>query len=215
MKRLLLLCVCACLCATSAWANDIINWGQLGGNQSILSTYQSWTSQSGQFTGSVGNVSDGTFQRVDQGNGWTGNFSPGEKLIWNQGGPYSQEIDLGIFFDQPVAGGGVQIQARFYGEFWASIMAFDINDYMIGEVDMMGHSNGNGDGSAIFISFLSDQRNVHLIEFNVYDINGGDSYAIGQFTIYPNAATPEPGSFVLVGTGLLGAWAGLRRRFGK
>lgn len=215
MKRLLLVAVCACLFAIGASASDIIDWGQLGASPRVLDSYQTWTSQSGQYTGTVQNLGGGSLQRVDQGNGWEGNFYNGDHLIWNGGGPYSQEIDIAIFFDQPVVGGGAQIQARYYGEFWASIMAFDSHDNMIGEVDMQGQSNANGDGSALYISFLSNQPNVTHIEFNVYDINGGDSFAIGKFTIAPAVVTPEPGSLVLLGSGLMGALTYVRRRIAQ
>ena len=214
MKRLFFVAVCACLCAASALADDSINWGQLGSNRAVLSTYQPWTSQSGQYTGTVGLTSESTFERLDQGNGWNGNFYPGDHVIWNEGGPAAHGMEFLIFFDQLVYGGGAQIQAAYYGEFWASIIAFNSNGYMIGEVDKMGESNANGDGSAIYLSYLSDLPDVKYIEFYMYDINGGESMALDQFTIYTNAAVPEPASLALLGSGLLASIVSLRKRIG-
>lgn len=214
--RHFLLCVlfCGCLSMQAALADDFIDWGQLGPDGAVLSTPQPWISQSTAFIGLVGNVSGGTFQRLDQGNGWNGNFSTGDHLIWNQGGPTDTGIDLGIEFDnQFVFGGNAQIQADFFGAFTATLTAFDHDGNVLGQVTEQGQSNSNGDGSAISIGFRSSLPNVYFLEFNVVDVNGGDSLAINGFNIYTSGTTtPEPGSLLLLGSGLLGTLAYGRTR---
>ena len=70
--------------STDLAGNDSVNWGTLG---------STFTNISNPFTiNSVGgntlNVSQsgGDFERRDQGRGWSGNFLPGDRLLWTQGG---------------------------------------------------------------------------------------------------------------------------------
>ena len=147
-------------------------------------------------------------------NGWSGNFTTGDHLLWNEGGFQQTGIDIGVLFNNLSAGGGAQIQADFFGSFVATLTAFDNGGNVIGSTVMNGNSNSNGDGSAIFLSFQSNSANVSFLNFNVVDAFGGDSMAIDTLTVYSNGTVPEPTSLLLLGSGLVGAVAYGRRRLG-
>jgi len=209
---------CALLAVTCAVANDTVDWSQLGPAYTLLYTAENWTSTGGTYSGQVGITNSYYLQqnmeRLDQGNGWAGNFSPGEALIWNQGGYQNTNIDFGIAFNSLTYGGGAQIQADYFGPFTATLTAYDGFGNVIATVAMNGVSNSNNDGSAIYIGFHSSSQNVSFLNFNVVDAYGGDSMAIGTMTIYDTAAAPEPSTMMLLGSGLLGGLAIAKRRLG-
>jgi hypothetical protein len=209
---------CAMLAVTGALANDTVDWGQLGPSFTLLTTPENWTSTGAQFTGQVGITGSiiGTqnFERLDQSNGWSGNFLPGDHLLWNEGAFAQTGIDIGVLFNNPSAGGGAQIQSDFFGPFTATLTAFDGLGNVIGTTVMVGNSTSNADGSAIFIGFQSSSANVAFLNFNVVDQFGGDSLAIDTLTIFSGTTTPEPTSLLLLGSGLVGAVAYGRRRLG-
>jgi hypothetical protein len=209
---------CALIAVTGALANDTVDWGQLGPTFTLLTTPENWTSTGGQFTGEVGitgsNIGTQNMERLDQSNGWSGNFLPGDHLIWNEGGSQQTGIDIGVLFNNLSAGGGAQIQADFFGPFTATLTAFDSLGNVIGQTVMNGNSTSNADGSAIFIGFHSNSSNVGFLNFNVVDQFGGDSLAIDTLTVYSNGTVPEPTSLLLLGSGLVGAVAYGRRRLG-
>jgi hypothetical protein len=209
---------CALLAVTGALANDTVDWGQLGPAFTPLTTPENWTSTGALYTGQVGITGSliGTqnFERLDQGNGWSGNFLPGDHLLWNEGAYLQTGIDIGVLFNNFSFGGGAQIQADFFGPFTATLTAFDGLGNLIGTTVLAGNSTSAGDGSAIFIGFQSSSANVAFLNFNVVDQYGGDSLAIDTLTIYGSGSTPEPTSLLLLGSGLVAAVAYGRRRLG-
>src|SRR5450432_739086 len=62
--------------------DDSIDWSVLGGTFTRVSNPFSTST-----VGSLGltvSQSSGSFMRRDQGNGWSGNFNPGDALLWTQ-----------------------------------------------------------------------------------------------------------------------------------
>lgn len=219
MKKLALTLIFCLALGSSVFANDVINWGNQGygvpGTQ--LPTSQLWTSAGG-IVGEVGLVGPFgvPFELMQQGVTWSGNFNPGDYLIWNigAGNPSIPYEDVGIQFDSQLTyGGGATIQADFFGAFVATLVAFDGSGNVLGTVVMNGNSTSAGDGSAIFIGYQSASQNVHFLDFSVVDINGNNDLAIGPATIYTSSAVPEPASLLLLGSGLFGAIGYGRRRF--
>jgi hypothetical protein len=162
------------------------------------------TSNSGSVSAVVNFAQGGDGQRRDQGNGWGGNFAPGDELLWTNSpgqGP------LTFNFSTPITGVGANIQADFFGAFTAQICDQANNCF-----SENGNSNSNGDGSAIFIGLANDPG-ITSVTFSLlscaFDCN---DFAINQMDITTSTTTtPEPGTLVMFGSGILGL-AGLVRR---
>ncbi len=190
-------------------ANDSVDWGTLGTPFTTVSNPFSITSTGG--LNLTVDMPSGSFQRLDQNNGWAGNFAPGDHLLWTQGnsGPVT------INFATPVKGAGAQIQANFFGSFNA-ILAFDSNGINLGSFNLPGNSNSAGDNSAPFIGVLSDSANISSI---IFDISRNDGlptdFAINQLDIVTKPV-PEPTSTLgLLALGAMGATSALKRKNGQ
>src|SRR5690349_9154939 len=106
----------------------------------------------------------GDGERVDQGNGWNGNFRNGDELLWTNSpgqGPLTFTFEC-----CGVRGVGANIQTDFFGPFTALIQGFSFSGALIDSFSEDGYSNG--DGSAIFIG-LND-RNITDIQSVTFSI---------------------------------------------
>ncbi len=176
---------------TSAGAlagNDSVDWGSLGSAFTNVSNPFSINSVAGN-TLTV-SMPSGDFQRRDQANGWNENFTPGDHLLWTQG-----YAPLDISFQQAVAAIGTNIQAGYYGNFTATITAFDSLGNILGSFSNSGNGTSNNDGSAIFIGIGSDQANISSVQFSLPTAYAApNDFAINRLTI--SEPVPEPSTIL-------------------
>lgn len=197
---------------TSRMGSDLVNWGQLqpSGCATNVSQGTGFTSTGG-VGGSIAFAGGGPGQIREQDpsncNDWAGNFAAGDNLLWTNSpgqGPLTLSFNKGLSIV------GAQIQTDYFGAFTAMVC-----DNFGDCFSENGNSTSNGDNSAIFIG-LQDLTGANLtsLTFSVTScaFDCAD-FSINQLSLQSGGApVPEPGAFVLLGSGLLGLGGWLRRR---
>jgi hypothetical protein len=188
---------------------DIIDWNQLGPSGTSLTTPQLVSTFNGN-PALVGNFGLTNFNRVDEGNGWIGNFDFGSALVWTgfgggTGGPGPFAMVLSV----PVGSFGFDIQTNTYGAFNATVQAYDALGNLLFSDTLGGVSTNLENGSALFFS-LGDTTGVNISQI-VISTDLGNDFAIDNPSFTYTTAVPEPSSVLLLGSGLLGL-VGIRRR---
>ena len=155
-------------------------------------------------TGEVATISQaaGSPSRVDQSAatfGWSGNFLPGQALIWTRyGGPTT--FDFGT---TKLSSFGYQIQPDVYTRFTAYISVLDANNIEIARFTRDGGSNANADGSALFIGIAATDSASYFSKIRFGIQTGGNTLNFA-YNSPSFAAVPEPGTVVL---GVISAFA--------
>lgn len=200
---------------------DFVDWSTLGPAALIpsISNPAAFISNGG-VNGIVSVTTGDPFGRRDQDpplvqNFWSGNFNPGDHLLWTATDMLGQNSVKMIldFGSQGITRGGAQIQPSYTGgNFEARISAFDLNDVLLGSYTRFGVSDQGYDNSAIFVG-VEGIGVIHKIEFSLEsapsDNTGG--FAINQFDFSPTAV-PEPSSLALCGIGAIGLFIRTARR---
>ena len=170
--------------------DDSADWGQLGACMATIPNAFTATSNGG-LVGISGNFSGtGPGQvRVQTSCGWSGNFAPGDILIWTNS-PGQGPITL--TFDAPIVGAGTQIQADFFGPFTAQIEAFS-DDTSLGSFTEDGNSSPAGDNSAIFIGVKDPDGTITSIVFSLTAAAGDpNDFAINKLSLDTGAVVSKP-----------------------
>jgi|SRR5579859_598318 len=189
--------------------NDFVDWGSLGPAVSSVSNPVTTTSNGG-LSVNISEPAGTDFKRVDQGNGWDGNFAPGDSLLWtNFGDPGPGPIT--IDFASPISGAGAQIQDNRHSTTFATIDAYN-GGTLLGSFTEAGpgFSTPQGDNTAIFIGIEDlSGANITRLVFST----GVQDFAINRMDLLTpkTSPVPEPSSCLLLFS-VLGVTVGPIRR---
>jgi hypothetical protein len=233
VKKKLLLLTIAVLClgtfasadsfttfATRAAQNptDIIDWGQLGPDFTVISSPASVNSFNGLgATASVPGPVMVTFvQSCFCGFGsWNGNFDSGENLLYNGNGFGNGPSPLTIAFASGVSSVGFEVQDNFYGAYTATLSVYNGANLLF-SVTGAGVAAPTADGSALFLG-VGDLTGANITSIVITDVGvgGPNDFAIDAVSLTQASTVPEPGSLALLGTGLLGVAGAVRRKMAR
>jgi hypothetical protein len=193
--------------------NDFVDWGTLGPVGTSPASFFTWTSNSG-LDGTVATVGGAQIFRVDQGNGWSGNFAPGDKLLYAV--PTTTVL---ISFSTPVRGVGAQLQSDMLGGFTITLDALDTGNHLLASFTTTGNSTIDADNSAIFLGLLDDAPTIARIGYVLnFGLNSNVSgFALNRLDMVTASSSlepvPEPGTLGLLATSLtVFGFAGWLRR---
>jgi len=188
---------------TDLLANDMIDWGSLGPTGTIVPSGSSIVSTGG-LGATIHFINESSGERLDQGNGWSGNFLRGEHLIWTRGnGPLT--VRFGPPGGTQIYGIGAQFQSDYFGPFTGRIELLDELDQVLFQQDFAGESTSNGDGSAVFAGASSDFGNIRGVRFvGLSAVSQPNDFGINQLSIRTTEgrqipAVPEPSEWAAMG----------------
>lgn len=186
----------------------VINWLNTGADGSLVSNPDTVGVTNTALTAFVSQQGEASFQRMDQGTSWGGNFANGDKLLWTRdGGPMT------IMFDSYISAVGANFEMTYGGTFVGRISALDLSGNVLAFFNFSGNSTSAGDGSAVFAGIRSTNGDIRGVRFaGVSGPASQNDFAVNNVSVN-NATTtvPEPGTYALMASGLL-AMAVIRRK---
>jgi VPDSG-CTERM motif len=194
---------------------DTIDWGQLGPNNTKVTSPANVTSGLG--LNAV--VSDGNDFFADvAGQAWSGPdiFPNGDKLLYN-----NDSGDVSISFATPISGAGAYLQTNAEDPFTAEISAYDSSDTLLGSESFVSVGINN-DGPPVFAGLDSASNNISEVVFSI--TAGGtvsdrsiDDFALDtlDLNVPKTSSVPDAGSTsMLLGVASLGLGF-IRRKVSK
>jgi hypothetical protein len=199
----------AALASQAAWAGAVqvgsraalgavvadADWGTLGGDQTSVGASPSVSPVS--VTGAS------AFTVFEQGGAgsWSGNFAAGERVLSMfdlNVGPVGGVFDIAL--SSSASAIGMQIQALDFGAFSVDVSLYDAGNNLIDSfLGLAGTSNGDNDGSALFLGFVSDAVNIARMVIS----GAGDGAAINHVTLGDaidgggGGPVPEPSTLLM------------------
>jgi hypothetical protein len=180
-------------------ANDQLGWTSLGPPGTVISSpFQLQTDHGIAVTVKTGGTPP-SFKRLDQGNGFSGDFAPGTPLLaTNSLGP------LTIDFPTPVYGVGAFVEHATLDTFTQYIRA-NAGKNVLAEFTVDETNNHLGNGTAGFIGVLSDQADITEISFDSF--RGGNTVSSAVFILAPQPApVPLPAPLLMISLALPTVW---------
>jgi len=192
---------------TSPIGANTVDWSQLGSaGATVPHSFSAQAANGDTITGVfTGSKTKGVL--VQQGTDWSGQFSTGEYAVYtNSHGPVTFSAFAGNSYDFV----GAYFQQNSYGPFTAQLEVFTGNT-LLGTVSLAGNSQFNP-GTALFIGAL-DKNGPQITKWVFSESAGTHTTDFAIATLY--LGVPEPGTMVLLGSGLIGLAGLARRRMSK
>jgi hypothetical protein len=160
---------------------DVVDWGQIGTPNLIITTPQSFISTGGT-TGTVNLNGSGTLLEqccIGLTGTFDGDFAPGDKVLTTSPGD-----PLTVHFNKSVSAVGAQIQDNGIGDhFTAEIEAFH-GSKLLGTFTENGFTGDVGDNSAIFLGIQDKRADITSVIFNILPFESqAKAVSINQLTI--------------------------------
>ncbi len=166
--------------------NATLDWATVAANNGALPNPFGISASTG-LAFRVSKASEGNFTRLTQGNGWFGNFAPGDAVLnhVNSDGPVViTAAERGGVFSAL----GAQIMPNQDGAFTATLRAFDVNGALLGTATFNGTGNSAADNSAIFVGVRSDSENIHSVSIDTNTTGFGGDFALNHVSIVSTPA---------------------------
>ncbi len=174
---------------------DYIDWADLGATFTPVPASFVISTHGTPFNVNVSGP--GPMERRDEGNGWLGDFTPGDALLWTN----SQSGPLTLTGSKTCNEVGMSVQRDQYGAYGMTISAYDGLNNLVGSFHLNGNVGSAEDGSALFAGIRSTAGDIHSVVIQMDD--NGD-FALNRVSYSCCGPVPEPASMSVLALGALG-----------